>query len=490
MIDYAMFCKIHTLSQEGLKACQIAQETGLHIKTVTRWMNEASFKQRKGSNRPSLLDPFKATVARLLQHHNYSAVQILQKIQEAGYEGGYTILKEYVRLVRPPSQPAFLMLSFDPGECAQVDWGSAGMVQVGSTRRRLSFFVMVLCYSRMMYVEFVLSETQDQFLRCHEQAFEFFGGVPQKVMIDNLKAGVLSHPRGEKASFHPKYQDFANHYGFKPIACNVRSPNEKGQVENGVGYVKKNFLNGLERTCFDAINPAARIWLDTVANPRIHGTTHKKPIELFDEERPKLLALNLTPYDVSVSRPVTVSRQFRITFETNTYSVPAEYASKRVLLRVCPEQICVVHENNLIARHIRSYDRRKDILNPDHQSKLLQQKRKARDQQLLMQLLRLSPHADEYVRLLQDRRLNSNVHIRKIIALSEIYGEKETARAIEDALEFHAYSSEYIANILQQRSHTTPEPGALHLTRNEDLLDIELPAPDLTIYTHPQEPDA
>ena len=390
-------------------------------------------------------------------------------------------------MVRPPSKPAFLMLSFDPGECGQIDWGSAGLVQVGNTRRRLSFFVMVLAYSRMMYVEFVLSETQDQFLRCHERAFEYFGGVPKSVMIDNLKAGVLSHLLGEKPVFHPKYIDFANHYGFEISACNVRAPNEKGRVENGVGYVKKNFLNGLKRDCFDAINPAARIWLDTIANPRIHGTTHKKPIEMFKEERPKLLPLTLVPYDVGVSRPIAVNSQFRITYETNTYSVPAEYASKRVLLRTYPDKLLIYHEHNLIAEHLRDYDRRIDHLNPDHQRKLLQQKRKARDQQHLKHLMRLSPHADEYVRQLQHRRLNPTVHIRKIIALSEIYGEKATARAIEDAIEFHAYSSEYIANILHQRSQTTPEPTALHLTRNEDLLDIELPAPDLTIYTTPEK---
>ena len=489
MIDYTMFCRIHSLSQDGLNAHQIARETGLHFKTVQRWINEESFTQRKATKRSSLLDPYKATIVRLLQHHDYSAVQVMQKIQEAGYDGGHTILKEYIRRVRPPSRPAFLMLSFDPGECAQVDWGSAGLVQVGNTQRRLSFFAMVLAYSRMMYVEFVLSETQDQFLSCHEHAFEYFGGVPRSVMIDNLKAGVLSHPLGQKALFHPKYIDFANHYGFGIQACNIRAPNEKGRVENGVGYVKKNFLNGLARDRFDVINPAVRIWLDTIANHRIHGTTHKKPIEMFNEERPKLLPLSLVPYDVGVSRPVTVSSQFRITFETNTYSVPAEYASKRVLLRVYPDQLLVYHEHNLIAEHLRNYDRRQDLLNPDHQRRLLQQKRKARDQQQLMQLMRLSPHADEYVRQLQHRRLNPVVHIRKIIALSEIHGEKATARAIEDAIEFHAYSSEYIANILQQRSRNTPEPSALHLTRNEDLLDIELPAPDLAIYNPPTKPN-
>jgi transposase len=488
MIDYATFCKIHSLSKEGLTTHQIAAAVALHVKTVQRWVNEESFAQRKTSKRSSLLDPYKATIVRLLQQHEYSSVQVMQKIQEAGYTGGATILKDYVRVVRPPSKPAFLMLSFDPGECGQVDWGSAGRVQVGNTQRRLSFFVMVLAYSRMMYVEFVLSEAQDQFLRCHERAFEYFGGVPKSVMIDNLKAGVLSHPLGEKAIFHPKYIDFANHYGFEISACNVRAPNEKGRVENGVGYVKKNFLNGLKRDCFDAINPAARIWLDTIANPRIHGTTHKKPVEMFKEERPKLLPLTLRPYDVGSSRPITVNSQFRITFETNTYSVPAEYASKHVLLRTDPDTLRIYHEHNLIAEHIRTYDRRLDHLNPDHQRRLLQQKRKARDQQHLKHLMRLSPHADEYVRQLQHRRLNPAVHIRKIIALSEIYGEKATARAIEDAIEFHAYSSEYIENILHQRSQNHPEPSALHLIRNEDLLDIELPAPDLTIYTTPQEP--
>ena len=491
MIDYATFCKIHAMSHAGLKAQQIAMEVALSFKTVQRWLKTETFTQRKASVRASLLDPHKATIVRLLQHHEYSSVQVMQKIQEAGYTGGYTILKEYVRFVRPPSKPAFLMLSFDPGECGQVDWGSAGLVQVGNTQRRLSFFVMVLAYSRMMYVEFVLSEAQDQFLRCHERAFEYFGGVPKSVMIDNLKAGVLSHPLGEKPNFHPKYIDFANHYGFEISACNVRAPNEKGRVENGVGYVKKNFLNGLGRDSFDAINPAARIWLDTIANQRIHGTTHKKPVEMFEEERLELLPLTLRSYDVGVSRSITVNSQFRITYETNTYSVPAEYASKRVLLRTYPDKLCVYHEHNLIAEHIRDYDRRLDHLNPDHQRKLLQQKRNARDQQHLKHLMRLSPHADEYVRQLQERRLNPTVHIRKIIALSEIYGEKATARAIEDAIEYHAYSSEYIANILHQRSQNHPQPSALHLLRNEDLLDIELPAPDLTIYTTSEkEPNA
>ncbi|HRI13554.1 MAG TPA: DDE-type integrase/transposase/recombinase [Verrucomicrobiota bacterium] len=113
------------------------------------------------------------------------------------------------------------MLEYAPGECAQVDWGSFGSITVGSPRRRLSFFVMVLAHSRLMYVEFTVAEGMEQFLSCHCHAFEFIGGVSEKVMIDNLKVGVLLHPAGEPACFHPRYLDLAAHCGFRPVACNV-----------------------------------------------------------------------------------------------------------------------------------------------------------------------------------------------------------------------------------------------------------------------------
>ena len=261
MIDYSTFCQIHLLhEQKGLNVSQIAQELSLNPKTVEKWIAQSSFKPRKSSKRSSKLDPFKGQIVALLERHPYSAQQILQQLQPQGYAGGYSILKEFIRLVRPVRKPAFLMLEFAPGEAAQVDWGQCGSVQVGSTRRRLSFFVMVLCYSRMIYVEFTLSEAMDQFLTCHRHALEFFGCVPQKVIIDNLKVGVARHPTGEKAQFNPHYADFAAHYGFQPVACNVGKGNEKGRVENGVGYVKKNFLNGLQILSFQPVNPAADQW--------------------------------------------------------------------------------------------------------------------------------------------------------------------------------------------------------------------------------------
>ncbi len=286
MIRYETYCKIHDYSQrQGLKVSQIARELGLDTKTVAKWINVKSFARRQSTPRRSKLDPYKDQIVRWLESHAYSATQIFQRLKDIGYDGGYSIVTDYVRLVRPKRQPAFLTLSFEAGECIQMDWGEYGAVNVGSSRRRLSFFVMVLCDSRLMYVEFTVSQTLEHFLACHQNAFQFFGGIPKKVMVDNLKSAVLKRVVGQAPVFNPRYLDFSRHYGFDIAACNVRKGNEKGRVENGVGYVKKNFLNGLDIPDFSAVNPAAKQWLDSVANVRIHGETHEQPIVRFETEK-------------------------------------------------------------------------------------------------------------------------------------------------------------------------------------------------------------
>ena len=447
-----------------------------------KWVDQPTYHPRQGTRRTSKLDSFKGQIAALLERHPYTAQQLFQQLRQRGYAGGYTILKEFVRQVRPPRKPAFLMLEFAPGECAQVDWGNFGSIAVGSTRRRLSFFVMVLCYSRLMYVEFTLSEGMEQFLSCHRRAFEFFQGASEKVVIDNLKVGVLRHPSGEKALFHPRYRDLAAHYGLQPVACNVRKANEKGRVENGVGYVKKNFLNGLDIPSFTAVNPAAVQWRDTVANVRIHGETHRKPIDLFAEEKPRLKPLPIMPYDCAVVRPISANGCCHVIFDTNRYSVPHLYASQKLTLKLYPDQLLLFHNERLIATHPRSYDRRQLVRNPDHAKELLMQRKKARDQTLLLTFLALSSHAETYARKLEDKRLNTLHHIQKIVALSEIYGPAKVDRALQDALVFQAYGCEYIANILEQRERPGTPPAALHLTRRQDLLELDLPPADLTPY--------
>ena len=491
MINYEQYCKIQDYHRnQHLTVAQIARELHLHPCTVAKWAARDKFHQRKASPRASMLAPFKGQIVAFLQTHPYTATQIFLRLRQSGYSGGITIVKDFVRQVRPPHTPAFLKLSFAPGECAQVDWGQFDSIPVGNTRRRLSFFVMVLCYSRMLYAEFTVSETMEHFLAAHANAFNFFGAVPARCMVDNLKSAILRRVVGEAPVFNPHYKDFADHYGFTISPCGVGQAHEKGRVENAVGYIKKNFLAGLELSDFALVNPAARQWLEAVANVRLHGSTKRKPVELFQQEKPYLKPLPLRPYDLGVVRPIRANSQFRVTVDTNTYSVPAEYAGAALTLKLYPDYLCLYHQDKLIARHVRCYDRHRDIEDPDHPRALLQQRRRASDQKLLIRLLSLTTKAEAFYQGLQERRLNVLHHVRKIVALSEIYGPEKTARAIQDALEFQAFSCEYIANLLEQRQRLLPEPGALHLTRRQDLLELELPEPNLGLYGSVGNPDS
>ena len=484
MIDYETFCRIkHLHEQEGLTLAQIAAALSLDPRTVRSWMQTERFRPRHCVRRKSKLDPYKRTVKQLVETHPYTAVQIYQRLREVGYTGGLSILKDYLRTIRPRRSPAFLTLAFAPGECSQVDWGHYGAVNVGRTRKRLSFFVMVLCYSRLMYVEFTVSQTMEHFLACHLNAFEFFGGfLPEKVMVDNLKSAVIQRLTGQAPVFNPRYLDFAQTLGFRIVPCNVGAGHEKGRVESGVGYVKKNFLAGLQIPDFSALNPAARVWLDTVANVRIHGETRERPVDRFVLERAHLRALPPHDVDIGTGHTVRASNRFRVTFEANRYSVPAEYASQLLTLKTYPDRVCVYHQEKLIARHRRSYDRHGDFEDPDHPRVLLEQRRSARAQRQLARFLALSPQAEAYYAELAARRFNPRHHVNKIVALSEIYGTSATARALEDACHFQAFSSEYIANLLESRSRALPEPSALHLIRRNDLLELTLPEPDLSLY--------
>jgi len=485
MIDYETYAKIHHLqAHERMTATQIARELSLDSRTVTYWLEQPRFRARQPAARTSKLDAYKPAIKRLLAQHPFTAVQIFQRLREQGYDGGVSILRDYLREVRPRRAPAFLTLAFAPGEAAQVDWGQFGNVNVGNTRRRLSFFVMVLCYSRLMYVEFTVSQTMEHFLGCHLNAFRYFGSrVPKKVMVDNLKSAVLQRLTGEAPVFNPRYLDFARHQGFEIVPCNVAQGQEKGRVEAGVGYVKKNLLAGLEISDFSVLGPAARTWLDEVANVRIHGETRRRPVDLFAEEQDHLQPMATTPCDIGTVHTLRASNRFRVTFEANRYSVPAEYASQRLTLKAYPERVCIYAGEQLIARHARSYDRHRDFEDPDHPRALLAERRNARAHKALQRFLALSPQAQDYYTELDLRRFNAIHHAQKIVALSEIYGPEATARAMADAIDFGAYSSEYIANLLDARSRPiTASDSPLHLTRNADLLELELAEPDLDAY--------
>jgi len=221
--------------------------------------------------------------------------------------------------------------------------------------------------------------------------------------------------------------------------------------------------------------------MNDIANVRIHGETRQKPVDLLAEDVAAMQTLSQNKYDPARIESVRSSKLFRITLETNRYSVPAEYARQSLTLKIYPDRLCIYYQEQLIARHLRSFERHQDIEDPDHPKELLAQRRRANEQNLFQRFIALSAKAGDYYKKREHKRFNAKVHVRKIVGLSEIYGTQATARAREDAFTYDAFSSEYIANLLEQQNNTRPEVGALHLTRCDDLLDLTLEKPDLSL---------
>ena len=484
MITEAIFWQIKKLREiEKLSVRQISDKLELDHKTVTKWLHTDGCTRQERKASGGVLDEYKDVIKSLLERYDdFSSVQLYQRIKDAGYTGGVTTVRNYVRRIRPSRKKAYATLSFAPGEAAQVDFGYCGYIYAGNSRRRLYVFSMVLAYSRKMYIEFIMKQNQEHFLQCHRNAFEYFGGIPQKVMVDNCKVAVLANPKYGTAVLNPVYAQFAKYHSFVIAPCTVRKPNEKGQVEKSIDYIKRNFLRGLELTTLTALNIAAATWLDGIANVRIHSTTRQQPNELFLKETEHLQPLPMNGYDCGMIKNIKSNSQFRVHFEGNKYSVPALYASCNLQLKIYPAKLIFFFEDKAIARHERSYDSNKDIVDDNHNKEFLKEKIKAKTQKELIEFFRISPDAEKYYHELIRVGRSPKVHIRKILALKEIYSSKEVALAIADCLEYKAVSSEFVQNLIEARRRILPQATPLHVTRNSDCLEIKINRPDLNQY--------
>ena len=487
-MNRADWLAVQSLHREGLSIRAIARRLGLHRRSVREVLRDPAGKpSRSVPPRPSMLDQHRVWLRTMLERHPGLPAQRLFSLlkSERGFTGGASIVRECVAELRPCGKRAHFTLCFAPGECAQADWGFWKTVEVLGTPRRLSFFVMVLAHSRMLYAELSLGEAMEHWLTCHRHAFEFFGGVPEKVRVDRCKTAVTGLEPDGTPRITAEYAAFARHYGFRVDPCHAYSPNEKGRVESGVGYLKSAFLAGREPSSLPAMQAALQDWLVNEANRRLHGATGRRPDEDFEAgDKRHLKPLPVSPADCGVEKQVAADSRFRVTVETNRYSVPSAFASRRLILRKYHDRIVLLApaDRRLLADHPRGYGRKQDRLIPEHERDLVLSTRHATDKRLLETFLTLGGAAERYLAGLQERRPDWRSHLRRINALAVVHGRDETARVLADALENGAFAADYILSILTFRARRTPEPGPLHVTRRQDLLELALPEPDLNLY--------
>ncbi len=486
----SQWAEIRRLTEvEGLSQRKIAERLRCCWKTVKKAQSmEHPPQETRRQKRASVLDPYKSKIDALIaKYPDLSAVRVLEEIRKGpeGYSGQISIVRSYLRGIRPLRQRVYQEVFYEPGQALQVDWGSCGYVNIGSTRRRVSVFVGVLCYSRLCYIEFCLSQRKAEFYRCLVHALEFFGGSPRQIIFDNLKAAVLNGS-GKSACLHPDFLALCGHFCLEPIACARRDPESKGIVEAKVRYVKRNALQGRdeELTCWEDYGGLAIHWRDQVANVRLHDTTQERPTDRFAKEHGLLRPLPAAPFNTDEMVSVVVNSHARVTFDGNRYSVPPDLVRKTALLRGSASEVRVIYQGNQVACHPRSYDRGQLIRHPDHDLEALQMRRRVRATDLENNFDALGEEAREFHLELRRRPLKTTVHLRRLLKLVPIYGRQDVVAAIGRALEYQTYDAAYVETILLQerRRRELPSPLPPRPKRQELLDDIDLTEPDPGIY--------
>ena len=480
--------KIRELSNSGFSMRSIAATLHIHRRKVKRALADISDDVKKPAPAASKLDSHRGwLLARMEQYPRINAHTLYNQLTENGFAGSYSLVRKYVSILRPVTRPAYRTLSFAPGEAAQVDWGEWRTIDVRGGRRRVSFFVMVLCHSRMLYTEMVFGESMEFWLQAHRNAFEFFGGVPERVIVDNCKTAVVK-PRkySREAEINPAYQDFANRCRFSVTACAPYHPESKGRVENAVGYVKTSFLAGREPGAPEVLNPLLHQWLEETANQRKHGTTGLVPAEVYArEERGKMKPLLTAFPPCCTSRVVAADSRFRVNVCANRYSVPSKVASKKVKLELYADRVVLKDENEiLLADHRRCFDFNQEVVDPEHDRAFVLASKSSSERTLMTKFLTLGSASRKFLDGLREKVPNWKDHARQILALEQIHGRENVARALEDSATYHAFSASYIHNMLDLQTRNQSCASPLHLARREDLLELEVETPDLGIYEH------
>jgi len=459
---------------------RIARHLGIHRESVRKVARRRSVALTPAPPRPrtAVVTPFRARIQALLtEDPARSAVTIFQVLRQEGYRGGISALRGAVRKLRPtPTREAFVTLTFAPGEAAQVDWGEFG--DVFGIGRQVHAFVLVLCYSRLLTVVFTFSQTLEAFLRCHEQAFAFVGGVVRECWYDNA-ATVVAERRGRLVRFHPRFLAYAGHHRFRPVACNVARGNEKGRVEDAIKYLRTNFWPGRTFRDLADLNAQAQAWRDDLANTREHRVTRKIPTLLGAEERPHLLPLG-EPYDTDELRSVVVPPTFRVAFDGNCYSVPWRLVGKPLTLRADAETVTLWYGTHRVARHGRCWRRGAEVVIPAHADGLLATKPGAQTQWQVQAVEQLGPAATRYLALIRAGTRSLRAELDHLLLLATLYGPGPVEAAIGALLAQAIVGSDHVEQWLrlQEAGPVAPPP----LTLGDPRLRVPPVRPNLQRY--------
>ena len=449
----------------------IAGQLGLHHTTVQRVLRHTGVGLKTVAPRPAMVDPFVPFIVEQLEKYpTLRASRLFVMIQERGYRGGPDHFRRVVGRLRPkkPAE-AFQRLRTLPGEQGQVDWAHFGKLQVGHALRPLWAFVVVLSYSRRLFLRFFPGASMPFFVRGHVEAFAEFGGVPRVLLYDNLKSAVLER-RGDAIHFHPTLLELAAHYRFEPRPVAPARGNEKGRVERAIRYVRDAFFAARAFDSLADLNQQAATWTGTAALDRSWVEDRARTVrQAFEDECSVLLPLGSEPFPAHERVAVEVGKTPYVRFDLNDYSVPHDRVQRTLVVFADLDTVRIADGNDVVAQHVRCWDRGKQIEHAEHLERLVEQKRRAREHRGLDRLARACRSSQAFLRIVAQRGDNVGSTTARLLQLLDAVGAAELEEALVEVLEHDSIHIGAVRQVVDRRrsARGLPPPVSVPVARGE-----------------------
>jgi len=476
---------------EHWKVGTIATQLNLHHSVVDRVLAQAGLPKIERTLRRSIIDPYLPFIHETLaQYPTLTAARLYGMAKARGYLGAPSFFRQRVSQMRARKQPeAFLRLKTLSGEESQVDWGHFGHLTIGKARRPLMAFVMVLSFSRQIFLRFYLNQQMENFLRGHIGAFTQWNGVPKICLYDNLKSAVLER-QGDVIRFHPTLLELSSYYRFEARPVAVARGNEKGRVERAIRYIRDNFFAARRFKDIDDLNEQADRWCEqTSADRRCPGDQTKTVRQAYLEEQPTLLALPDDPFPTWEQVPVSARKTPYIRFDLNDYSIPHTHVQKTLTVNADLVTVRVLEGNDILATHTRCFDKGQQIEQQAHIDALWQRKVEAKRSRSHNRLSHASPLIDSLLEqtVARGHVLKTTIHL--LIECLDDYGQAELHFALDEAIANKSPHPEGIRQILTRRREARQQPPPISIAVPDKVRQYSVSPANLSDYDTLQTPE-
>jgi transposase len=448
----------------------IARQLNVHHSVVTRVLARAGVPKPTSTNRASIIAPFMDFITDTLEKYpTLTASRLHEMVCQRGYRGGVDHFRYIVSLYRPrPPAEAYLRLRTLPGEQAQVDWGHFGHIEIGNARRTLMAFVMVLSYSRKIFLQFYLDARMANFLRGHTAAFTAWEGVPRVLLYDNLRSAVLER-RGDAIRFNPALLEYAAHYRFEPRPVAVARGNEKGRVERAIRYVRDNFFSAREWKDINDLNRQAMDWCEGRTADRMCPEDRTQTVrDVFNQEKLTFISLPANPYPTDDRDEVRVGKTPYARFDLNDYSIPHTHVRRTVTVCATLDTVAILDGTATLATHQRSFDKGKQIENEKHIAELVATKKEARQHRGQDRLAQSVPSSIELLIRAAERGYKIGSIVSQLMQLLDDYGAAELEACIRIALQKNAPHPNTVRIHLEKQRESRCQPPPIGIDLPDD----------------------